>query len=301
MRSTRAALHVAGLGIAALVLAGCGSTAGGEEADDGKLAVVASTNVWGSVAQAVGGDAVSVESLIDDAAGDPHAHPDKPSDATALAGADLVVFNGGGYDEFFTKLLDSTGTELPQVDAFTLSGLGDEANEHVWYDLDTVRAVAGALAEELGSLSPEDADTFTANAEEFGTELDDLATRTSAIGEAHPGAKVLATEPVAHYLFEAAGLTDATPPAFSEAIEEETDPSLSVVAETTELLSGRQVAVLVSNAQTETSVTDSLAEAAAAADIPVVEVTETLPEGTTDYVEWMSEQVDALAGALDRP
>ncbi|OLF07955.1 metal ABC transporter solute-binding protein, Zn/Mn family [Actinophytocola xanthii] len=300
MRSTRAGLQVAGLGLAALVLAGCGSTAGGDEADDGKLAVVASTNVWGSVAQAVGGDAVSVESLIADAAGDPHAHPDKPSDATSLAGADLVVYNGGGYDEFFTKLLDSTGTDLPRVDAFELAGYGADANEHVWYDLAAVREVADALAEELGSLAPDDADTFTANAEEFGTRLTDLADRASAIGEAHPGAKVLATEPVAHYLFEAAGLTDATPPAFSEAVEEETDPSLSVVAETTELLSGRQVAVLVSNAQTRTSVTDSLAEEAEAAGIPVVEVTETLPEGTTDYVEWMSEQVDALAGALDQ-
>ncbi len=33
--------------------------------------------------------------------------------------------------------------------------------------------------------------------------------------------------------------------------------------------------------------------------MPVVKVTETLPAGVTDYVAWMSRQVDALAAALD--
>ena len=33
--------------------------------------------------------------------------------------------------------------------------------------------------------------------------------------------------------------------------------------------------------------------------MPVVKVTETLPEGVTDYVVWMNGQIDALAAALD--
>lgn len=306
----------------AVAVAGCGSDAGGEAGGDGTITVVASTNVWGSVAELVGGDAVSVESLIDDASGDPHAHPDRPSDAAAIADADVVVYNGGGYDEFFTKLVDSTGVDVPKVDAFELSGHGEEeahadepegeahegeeghehgaVNEHVWYDLPTVRKVAETLAEEFTALAPDDEATFTANAESLTAELDDLLARAAEIGEVNPGAKVVATEPVAAYLIEAAGLTDATPPEFSEAIEEETDPPLSVVAQTTELLAKRQVSALVNNAQTETAVTNSLKEAATSAGVPIVDVTETLPEGVTDYVEWMSSEVNALAAALDR-
>lgn len=313
--------------VALLALTGCGDDAA-DAAADGRITVVASTNVWGSVAQAVGGDQVSVESLINDAAGDPHAHPDKPEDATALAGADLAVYNGGGYDEFFTKLVDTTGADLRRIDAFELSGHADEAqpdeheeaehegeevehegeeggghehgavNEHVWYDLPTVQRVADAIAEELGAVDPDQKSTFTANAEAFGTELDGLATRVERLGQDHPGAKVVATEPVATYLLETAGLTDATPPEFSEAIEEETDPPLSVVARTTDLIATKQVVALVNNAQTETAVTESLTDAATKAGVPVVTVTETLPEGVTDYVEWMTTQVDALAGAL---
>jgi zinc/manganese transport system substrate-binding protein len=287
------------VGAALLTLAGCGDD-GGSAAADGKVAVVASTNVWGSVAKAVGGDDVSVESLIDDAAGDPHAHPDKPEDATALAGADLAVYNGGGYDEFFTKLADSTGADLKRIDAFAVSGHPDGENEHVWYDLPTVRKVADEIAAELGAIDPAHKDAFAANAERFGTRLDTLAAQAEQVGQSKPGAKVVATEPVAHYLLDAAGLTDATPSEFSEAIEEETDPPVAAVVRTTGLITDKRVVALVNNAQTETAITDSLTDAAKSAGVPVVTVTETLPEGVTDYVEWMNEQLDALAGALSK-
>ncbi|MGH3759742.1 metal ABC transporter solute-binding protein, Zn/Mn family [Actinophytocola sp.] len=280
-----------------LTLAACGDA--GPAAEDGKISVVASTNVWGSVVEAVGGDRVSVRALIDDPSADPHAHPDQPEDATALAGADLAVYNGGGYDEFFTELLDATGTDARKIDAFALSGYADGENEHVWYDLPTVKKVADRIAADLGSIDPGRRERFTANAKTFDTEVDAVAAKAGRIGEDRPGTKVVATEPVAHYLLDAAGLTDATPPEFSEAIEEETDPPVAAVAATTGLISGRQVALLVNNAQTETPVTDSLGDAARQAGIPVVTVTETLPAGVTGYVGWMTEQVDALAGALN--
>jgi len=283
--------------VVALGLAGCGDDTG-TAAADGKIAVVTSTNVWGSVARAVGGAEISVQALISDSSGDPHAHPDNPADATALAGADLAVYNGGGYDEFFTQLVDATGSPERRVDAFAVSGKGADANEHVWYDLATVGKVADRIAEQLGEIAPDQRSTFTANATELGTELDRLTARIAQVGKAAPGAEVVATEPVAKYLLDAAGLTDATPPEFAEAIEEETDPAVEVVGRTTDLITGKRVAALVNNAQTETAVTDTLADAAARAGVPVVSVTETLPEGVTDYVDWMTTQVDALAGAL---
>jgi zinc/manganese transport system substrate-binding protein len=288
------------VGIALLPLAGCADDAGdaGPDGADGKIAVVASTNVWGSVVEAVGGGDVEVDSLIDDAAADPHAYPDKPEDATALAGADLVVYNGGGYDDFFTKLLDATGTDARRIEAFELSGYSDGANEHVWYDLPTVKKVADKIAADLGAIDPGRKDTFADRAQTFGTEVDGLVTKATHAGATKPGSKVVATEPVAHYLLEAAGLTDVTPSEFAEAIEEETDPPVSVVAETTDLITNKQVAMVVNNAQTETPITKSLNAAAKKADIPVVTATETLPEGVTDYVEWMTSQLDAVTGAL---
>ncbi len=301
----------------ALAVAGCGDDSGGDAADDGRISVVTSTNVWGSVAQAVGGDRVRVESLINDGNADPHGYVDKPEDATRLSGAALAIYNGGGYDDFFAKLADAAGQGAKRIVAFDISGHGEdehaeeegaeepegehghgEVNEHVWYDLPTVQKVADQIAKDLGDVEPDNKDDFAANAESFNTELDGLIAKAGEIGAAHPGAKVVATEPVAKYLLDAAGLADATPPEFSEAIEEETDPPVAAIADTTDLITNKQVLALVNNAQTETKVTNQLREAATGAGVPVVDVTETLPQGVTDYVEWMTEQVTALSDAL---
>lgn len=277
----------------ALVAAGCG---GGTDdaAADGKIAVVASTNVWGSVVEAVGGDDVSVRSLINDSKGDPHSYADKPEDATLLTEAKLVVHNGGGYDDFFTKLVDAAGADAKQVVAYDVAGLPEGENEHVWYDFATVKKVADSVATELGAIDPDNKDTYTANAKAFDGKLDELATKADAI----PDGKVVATEPVAKYLLDAAGMTDATPPEFSEAVEEETDPPVAAVADTMDLVTGKQVVALINNDQTETNVTNQLGDAAKSAGVPIVNVSETLPQGVTDYVEWMTMQVDALADAV---
>ncbi|HEX6354550.1 metal ABC transporter solute-binding protein, Zn/Mn family [Actinophytocola sp.] len=277
----------------ALVAAGCGGGAD-EAAADGKVTVVASTNVWGSVVAAVGGSSVSVRSLIDDPSADPHSYEDKPEDATLLADAKLVVYNGGGYDDFFTKLAEASGSSAKQIDAFAVSGYADGENEHVWYDFATVKKVAGKVADELGAIDPGNKDTYEANAKAFDGRIDELATKAEAI----PDGKVVATEPVAHYLLDTAGLTDVTPPAFSEAIEEETDPPVAALADTSDLIMNKQVVALVNNDQTETSVTKQLTDAAGKADVPVVNVSETLPQGVTDYVEWMTDEIDGLAGAV---
>lgn len=287
----RSALPLA-IAAVALVAAGCGGS--DQAAADGRIAVVASTNVWGSVAQAVGGSDVSVRSLINNPAADPHSYSDKPEDATLLTDAKLVVYNGGGYDDFFTKLVSAAGADAKQIDAYRLSGYPNGENEHVWYDFATVKKVADKVAAELGAIDPVNKDTYAANAKAFDGKLDDLTTKAAAI----PDGKVVSTEPVAHYLLKAAGMTDVTPQAFSEAVEEETDPPVVAVADTTDLISNKRIVALVNNDQTETNVTNQLISAAKKAKIPVINVSETLPQGVTGYVEWMTSQVGSLAGAV---
>ncbi|MFL6120259.1 metal ABC transporter solute-binding protein, Zn/Mn family [Actinophytocola sp.] len=287
----RSALPVA-ITAVALVVAGCGG--GSDASADGKISVVASTNVWGSVVQAVGGAAVSVRSLINDPSADPHSYQDKPEDATLLTDARLVVYNGGGYDDFFTKLVDAAGANARRISAYELSGHPDGENEHVWYELATVKKVADRVASDLGALDPGHRGTYAGNAKAFDAKLDTLATRAAAI----PDSKVVSTEPVAHYLLQAAGMTDVTPSAFAEAIEEETDPPVIAVAETNDLVAKKQVVALINNAQAETNVTNQLLATARTAGLPVVDVAETLPPGVTGYVEWMTKEVDSLAGAV---
>ncbi|TNC27998.1 metal ABC transporter solute-binding protein, Zn/Mn family [Amycolatopsis alkalitolerans] len=280
----------------ALALAGCG---GGNSTGttDGKLDVVASTDVWGSVLAAVGGDQVQVTSIIHDPAADPHSYETTPQDALAAQKAVLTLGNGGGYDDFFTKLADQA-TNAKKLVAYDIAATGDD-NEHVWYSFASVDKIADRIAADLGQLRPADAKTFTANADAFKAKVASLQTKTEQAGAAHPGEKVIATEPVAHYLLETAKVTDVTPRAFSDAVEQENDVPAAALAEVNSLIDGKQVKAIVNNAQTVTPVTQQVVDNAKRAGLPVVNVTETLPAGATGYISWMTGQVDALAGALN--
>jgi zinc/manganese transport system substrate-binding protein len=302
-RVTRSTLAVAGITAAVLALTSCGATGQpGTGATTEKIKVVASTNVWGSVVQAVGGDVVEVTSILADPSADPHSYEGKPADAVAIAEAKLAIYNGGGYDDFFVSAMDSSGTSARKVAAFQVSGKGGaqpgEINEHVWYDLPTVRKVSTRIAEDLSAIAPQHKDTFAGNATAFDTAITGLISKAEAIGKGSPDRKIVATEPIADYLVELAGLENVTPGSFAEAIEEETDPPAAAIAEITELINGRQVAALITNPQTEIPVTTQLEQTASAAGIPAVAMTETLPEGTDSYLDWMTQQLDALSVAL---
>jgi zinc/manganese transport system substrate-binding protein len=317
--------------LAVLTLAACGSPepapVGAAAAQPDALTVVASTNVYGSIAEAVGGELITVESLIDDPSADPHSYESTPADAAAVAEADVVIHNGGGYDEFMPQLLESAGGEPAVLEVAALSGLvpaeegaageephaeGEEPhaeeehghgefNEHFWYSLPTVQTLATDLAEALGAADAANAATYTANAQAFSAEVDGLIEQVEAVGASVPGGRVAVTEPLPGYLVEAAGLTDVTPPEFSEAVEEDTDPAPAVVADVLALFGpgGTELRALIVNAQTVTPTTEQVRAAADSVGVPVVEMTETLPEGQPSYTAWMGAQVQALTAALN--
>jgi zinc/manganese transport system substrate-binding protein len=287
----------AGAALAAvLMVAACGSAS----PPPAGPSVVASTDVYGAVASAVGGDTAAVTSLIRSADADPHEYEPTPADTLAVSRATVFVANGGGYDDFATKLYDAASNKPVSVVVTALSGFETDApdfNEHVWYDLPTVKKLADHLATSLGAADQPNANRYLDNAKKFDAQVDGLMTKVAAIKAKHAGVKVAITEPVPGYLLDAAGLVVVTPPEFSEAVEEGTDPPAAVV--TANNATFAEAKVLVENAQTTGPITTQAEQAAAANRVPVVKVTETLPEGVTDYVVWMNGQVDALAAALD--
>lgn len=311
-RGRAAALLAALLGALLLVTA-CGSGgSGGSGSGDGAaagtptaggrtLTVVTTTNVWGSVVSAIAGPGVEVRSIMQDPAADPHSYESTPTDAAAIAGADLVVVNGGGYDEWGTQILaGDPEVRNRSIEAFALRGDQAQENEHVWFDPTAVKGVVNQVADRLAALEPAQAAALRERASAFAGRVDDENARLAQIGQARPGARVFATEPIAHYLLASAGVTDATPPAFSGAIENETDPPAATVAEVGTLVGTRGVNALVFNPQTETPITEQLRTAATGAGVPVVDVTETLPAGQ-DYLTWLDGNRAALARALGAP
>lgn len=266
--------------------------------ETGGLSVVATTNVWGDVVNQVGGSLVSVTSFINSPSADPHSYEANARDQLAVKKAVLVVANGGGYDDFVDTMVASLSSPPPVIHAVTVANTGQD-NEHVWYDLPGVRAVADEIAVKLGAVDPANAATFKANAQAFDAQVADLESQVATIKQKAGGEAVAITESVPVYLLEAAGLQNLTPTEFSSAIENETDVPPAVLASTLALFSEHKVRALVYNEQTTGPQTEQVMNAAKAAGIPVVPVSETLPTGI-GYVEWMQRTITALQEAVVR-
>ena len=293
---------------ALLSLGACSSSGGSSTASPSgsaagrPIAVVASTNVWGDIAQTIGGSAVSVTSIINDPNADPHSYEANAQTELAISKAAVVIENGGGYDDFVATMIAASGTKATVVDAVTVSGkqaVGGQLNEHVWYDFPSVDKVAGAIATALSAADPARSSTFTANAAAFTSQVAGLESQLAAVKAAHAGTGVAITEPVPVYLLTGAGLVDKTPAGFTSAIEAQSDVSPTVMQAALTLLTRHQVAALVYNEQTMGPQTTTVLDAAKSAGVPVVPVTETLPHGK-DYISWMSSNIAALTSALGK-
>lgn len=308
IRRRRTGAAIAGLVATTLAASACG--AGQDEADNGKIQVTTSTNVWADVVRAVGGDDVEITPLITDPGADPHSYESSPRDAADVADADLVVHNGGGYDEFMDRIL-AAGDPKPAVQAFEGEhehGEGHEHehgghdhsggdNEHVWYDLHVVHEVADQVADQLEQLRPADGQRFHDSAAQFADQIEGLEQQVSDIAAREHGKQVIVTEPVAQYLVEAAGLQDITPPSFANAIESENDPPAAAVAQIQDAVRSGKADAVIHNPQTETPVTQQVREGAQQRGTPVVQMTETLPQDQS-YVDWMRGQITDLDNAL---
>ncbi|MGV9714190.1 metal ABC transporter solute-binding protein, Zn/Mn family [Gordonia sp. NPDC003424] len=301
-------LAVLGAGI--LVLAGC-SGGGDDKSGDsgGKPTVVTSTDVWGAVASAVAGDAASVTSLYTTADGDPHEFEPSAADTAKIADADVVVLNGGHYDQYMEDAI--SGSDATVVNAYDLL-YGEHAedhdsddhgahNEHVFYDLSVAGLVATKVADALATKDPAGADTFRANATTFNTQITELRGQLAGIKKAHDGTKVAQTEPLAGYLLTEAGLVDIAPESFTAAVEDGQSPSAADRAAMEDLLRSHTAHALIYNTQAVDPVTEALLSVAKSANVAVVKFSETLPDGVTSYIDWQRSQIESLSSALAAP
>ncbi|UDY24498.1 metal ABC transporter solute-binding protein, Zn/Mn family [Nocardioides sp. Kera G14] len=292
-----------GVAVMMAVTAGCGTS--GASDGDTAVHVVASTNVWGDVVKQVAGDlagsTVEITSIISDPDADPHSYEANTQNQLALSKADLVVENGGGYDDFIDSMLKTAKGDPMVLNAVDISGhtapAGGELNEHIWYDFPSVQKIADQIEAALAKADATHASTYAANAKAFDEKLAGFEATEAAIKAKHAGEGAAITEPVPLYLLEAAGLVNKTPEEFSEGIEEGTDVSPAVLKETTDLFATKAVKILAYNEQTTGPETDAVLKAAKENGIPVVGVRETLPDGQ-DYLAWMADDLAQIQSAL---
>jgi zinc/manganese transport system substrate-binding protein len=275
------------------------TTSCGAGSASGRPLVVASTNVYGDIAQQLGGGRVTVTSILRDPNADPHLFEPGTATGLAVAHARLVIANGLGYDAFVDKLVAASpsSTRVEVTLAGALGVHGADANPHLWYDVPRLPEIAASIERGLAHALPDGAASFRERLGGFEASLAALDRTVAAIRSAHAGAPVAYTESVPGYLLAAAGLRNVAPAAFTRALEDGSDPPPAAVAQMIDLAERHRIRVLLYNEQAVSPISARVREAAEHAGVPVVGVTETLPRGAT-FQSWQLAQARALEAAL---
>ncbi|MEI7291653.1 metal ABC transporter solute-binding protein [Paraburkholderia tropica] len=264
---------------------------------DTAIPVVAAENFYGDVVKQIGGANVSVTSILSNPDQDPHLFEASPKTARALQHARVVVYNGADYDPWMSKLLGATqGGQRTTIVAADLVGKKAGDNPHLWYDPQTMPAVARAVSAALGAADPAHKSVYDANLATFLGSLKPIDAKVAALRAQYKGVPVTATEPVFGYMSDAIGL-DMRNLRFQLAAMNDTEASASDIAAFERDLRERRVHVLIYNSQATEALTRRMLGLAQQSKVPTVSVTETQPAGV-NFQQWMLAQLDALGKAL---
>ena len=295
MKSSRFAKTAAGilaLALATLTLTGCTGQARWQKGT-GPIKIVASTNVWGDIAYQIAGDQATVTALIDNVNQDPHSFEASARDQLAVQDADIVIMNGGGYDDFVEALVEADETPAILINAYNASGDDDTRNEHIWYSASQVKDVGAVIFSALETVDRNSTPIYESNLIEFEAQIKLIEIRTEQIASAWGGAKVFATEPLIYYLLQDTGMVDITPAEFSEAIEEERDVAPAVMLEAQDAV--KQAKFIAVNSSTRTAQIDQVLSDASATAFGFGEL---LPQDP-DTGEYQGDYFEMMASALD--
>jgi zinc/manganese transport system substrate-binding protein len=177
-----------------------------------KLNVVTSTTDLAALAQEVGGDRISVESIAKGYQ-DPHFVEAKPSFLLKLKNADLLIEVGLDLEiGWLPPLITQSGNPRIQVGAagfldasqfaeildkptgMITRAMGDVhplGNPHYWLDPDNGRRIARGIAGKLGELDPADAGYFQQRFQDFDGRLTDAEKKWDAEMAPYKGRKVV--------------------------------------------------------------------------------------------------------------
>lgn len=281
------------LGISVL-LAGCQSKTAAPKTTDGKINIITSLDFYGQTAQKVAGKYGNVTSVIDRPSLDPHSFEPTVATAKKASQAQLIIYNGIGYDDWMQKLIvnKEPGTRVIEVGT-TIAKQTDGANEHIWYNPTTMPRLATKIAADLAKIQPQHKRYFEQQARAYQDSLTPITKELAGLKKHVHGQRVAVSEPVFDYSLKALGYKISNNH-FAKSIEDGADPSPRDISQMQSDIKHHRIAFFVENTQTDSNIITNMVKLAKKYDVPVLKVTETLPAHQT-YESWMLSQYQQLA------
>lgn len=281
---------------AGISLSACGTKSSSTTTSKTKpIHVVASLDFYGEAAQAVLGKHGTITTIIKSSSIDPHDFEPTPKDAAAVSHANVVLANGIGYDAWMQKLVKSNAKKNVQSIRVGEDVMGKKVgdNEHLWYDPQTMSELVTYLAKQFGKQAPKYRQVYQQNAAAYIKKLAPLQQQIKSLKQQSHNQAVDVSEPVFDYALTALGYRRNNT-SFEMAVENGTDPSPKAVKNMQADIKHHRIAFFVNNSQASDKTVETMVALAKKHNVPVLNVTETLPKGLT-YLTWMQSQYRALA------
>lgn len=201
-----------------------------------KISVVATFSILGDMAARVGGDRVTVKSLVGPG-GDAHVYQPTPADAAEIAKARIVLQNGLRFEGWISKLIKSSGYKGEIVSATKgikpINAAGGHGNghghghahgsddPHAWQSLTNALIYVGNIKNGLCKVDAERCGSYTANANAYSDEIKKLDAEIKAMLEPVPGSarKVITSHDAFAYFGQAYGVRFLAPRGISTEAE----------------------------------------------------------------------------------
>ena len=269
-------------------------------ADKVTIQVVAAENFWGSLVSQLGGNHVSIVSVLSDPNADPHEYESNANTAKIFTTANYVILNGAGYESWAEKLLSAgTNTSRKVLNVADFLGKKNGDNPHFWYNPDYVNQVIARMEQDLISIDPSNTDYYKEQYAALQKALEPYQNRILSIKNQFGKTPVACTESIFVYPAASLGLDLVSPAEFMDAIDEGNDPPVQSVVKFEGEIKDKKIQVLVYNEQTVTPITETIKKMAADAGVPVLGITETIQPPDVSFQDWMNSELITLENALN--
>jgi zinc transport system substrate-binding protein len=295
--------------LSALVLVGAGCGIAGEDATgSGGPEVIAAFYPLEFVASEIVGNFATVTNLSPPGV-EPHDLELAPGQVRAMAGADLVIYIGEGFqpavEDVIGELSDAT-----LIDGLkTQDGLLEDSDEHendaedgheggasdphVWLDPMLVASLGHSVAAEMARIDPDNADLYEGNAADLEEALDDLDKEYSAALDDCDQNQLVVSHEAFGYLTDRYGLEQVG----VSGIDPESEPAPGRVAEVAEFARDHGVTTIFFEEQVAPDIAQVIADEIGA-EVEVLDPLEFEPEDGSDYFDVMRNNLDSISTAL---
>jgi zinc/manganese transport system substrate-binding protein len=265
-----------------------------------RLNVVTSFSILGDFVKNVGGDRVSVTTLVGPD-GDVHVYTPAPADAKKIADAKLLIINGLGLEGWLPRLLQASGSKAPIITATRgIAPLksGSDADPHAWQSVANAKIYVTNIADALVAADPADAEAIGANARAYLTKLDALDREVrDAIATIPPSRrKVISTHDAFGYFAVSYGIAFIAPQGVSTEAEVSARDIAGII---TQIRTAKIPAVFLENISDDRLIRRISAETGARVGGTLYSDSLTGEKGEAPtYIEMVRHNIKALTSAL---